>query len=305
VAAGQPGEATQALLARALDVSPGFVEAAAAWTTLTGEVPPRTREALWGDAAALLDLSAQVQRARPGDGRALVLPWIDRAVELGAPEARYQRALLRLAAGDRSGALDDLTEYAASAPPPAHLEEARGLRAQLVPPARLDPVEAQARARLAEDRPEAALVALGGRCEAGRPARVLLAVAQVREYSGDVPETLACYRAALSADPKTAFGEHPRDGLPSEVAVRLARAAARAPPAEVEPYAEDLRAAATSGATAAHWALARLDLAHGRTDEALARVEEFLRATAPDEPGVADARATRERLLRASDDAAR
>ena len=294
LAAAQPGDVTQALLAHALEVSPGFVEAAAAWAVLTGEVPPRTREALWGDGAALLDLSAQVQRARPADGRALVAPWIDRAVELGAPEARYQRALLRLAAGDRSGALGDLTEYAASAPPPAHLEEARGLRAQLVPPARLDPIEAQARARLAEDRPEAALVALGGRCDAGRPARVLLAVAQVREYSGEVTDALVCYRAALSADPAS-----------TDVAERFARAAARAPAAEIEPYAEELRAAASSGATAAHWALARVDLVHGRTDEALARVDGFLRAAAPDEPGVAAARGTRDRLLRASDDAAR
>ncbi len=294
LAAAQPGDAAQALLAHALDVSPGFVEAAAAWASRTGELPPRTREALWGDAGALLDLSAQVQRARPADGRVLVAPWIDRAVELGAPEARYQRALLRLAAGDRPSALADLTEYAATAPPPAHLDEARGLRAQLVPAARLDPIEAQARARLAEDRPEAALVALGGRCEAGRPARILLALAEVREYSGDLPEALACYRAALAADPASAGA-----------AERFARAAARAPAADVERYAEELRTAASSGAIAAHWALARLDLAQGRTDGALARLDGFLRAAAPDEPGIAAARAARDRLLRASDAAAR
>src|SRR6266849_7375917 len=150
------------------------------------------------------------------------------------------------------------------------------------------------RARLAEDRPEAALVALGGRCEAGRPAGLLLAIAQVREYSGDLSEALACYRAARAADPGSA-----------EAAERFARAAARAPAADVEPYAEQLRAAAASGTAAAEWALARLDLAHGRSDEALARLEGFLRAAAPDEPGLGAARATRDRLLRASDDAAR
>ncbi|HEX9602772.1 MAG TPA: tetratricopeptide repeat protein [Myxococcales bacterium] len=294
LAAAQPGESAQALLARALEASPGFVDAAAAWVALGGELPAGTRDALWGDAAALLDLTAQVQRARPGDGPALAAPWVDRAVELGAPEARFQRALLRLAAGDRPGALGDLTEYAASAPPPAHLEEARGLRARLVPAAHVDPAEAQARARLAEDRPEAALVALGGRCEAGRPAGLLLAIAQVREYSGDLSEALACYRATRAADPGSA-----------EAAERFARAAARAPAAEVEPYAEELRAAAASGTAAAEWALARLDLAHGRPDEALVRLDAFLRAAAPDEPGLGAARATRDRLLRASDDAAR
>ena len=294
MAAAAAGESAQALLARALDVSPGFVDAAAAWVALGGELPERTRDALWGDAAALLDLAAQVQRARPGDGRALSGPWIDRAVELGAPEARYQRALLKLAAADRRGALADLTEYAATASPPAHLDEARGLRAQLVPAARVDPAEAQARARLAEDRPEAALVALGGRCEPGKSAGLLLAIAQVREYSGDLAEALACYRAALSAEPGSA-----------EAAQRFARAAARAPASELVPYVEELRAAATAGAAAADWALARLDLAQGHPDEALARLDQFLRGAGPDEPGLAAARAARDRLLRASVDAAR
>jgi signal transduction histidine kinase len=48
-----------------------------------------------------------------------------------------------------------------------------------------------------------------------------------------------------------------------------------------------------------------VELAHGRPDEALARLDAFLRAAAPDEPGLGAARATRDTLLRASDDAAR
>ena len=138
-----------------------------------------TRDALWGDGAALLDLAMQIQRARPADGVVLAAPLIDRAVELGIPEARYERALARAAKGDSAGALVDLTEYAASSPPPVHLEEARALRAQLVPAPRFDPAELVARARLAEDRPDAALAALGGRCDAGRPARTLLGSAGV------------------------------------------------------------------------------------------------------------------------------
>src|SRR5207249_4406614 len=127
-----------------------------------------------------------------------VRPWIDRAVELGAPEARYQRALLRVETGDARGALDDLVAYAAVVPPPPHLDEARSLRARLVAPPRFELAELQARARLAEDRPEAALAVLGGECE-GRPARVAVAVGEVREYSGDVAAAIACYRAALDA----------------------------------------------------------------------------------------------------------
>jgi len=294
LATAQPPEAARDLLQRALDASPGFVEAAAAWVSLAGELPPRTREAIWEDAAALLDLAAQVQRARPVEAAALVAPWIDRAVELGSAEARYQRALLRLAARDRAGGLADLVAYAASPPPLAHLDEARTLRAQLVPPAALDAAEMQARARLAEDRPEAALAALGGRCEAGRPARLLVAIAQVREYSGDVAEALSCYRAALAADPGS-----------GEAARRFARVAARAQADDVEPYAAELRAAAAAGAPAAEWALARVDLARGRPDEALARLDAFLRAAPSDEPDVAAARTARDSLLRARDDAAR
>ena len=287
LAVPEGGEAAKALLSRALEVSAAFTEAAAAWAALTGEVPARTVEALWGDGAGLLDLAAQAQRARPGIE---VRPWLDRAVELGTPEARYQRALLRLGQGDRTGALDDLTEYAGSAQAPAHLDEARTLRTQLVPAGRLEVAELVARARLAEDRPEAALAALGGRCEPGRPARLLVALGEVREYSGELAEALACYGAALGSE---------------EGAQRFARAAARAPDALLPALVPDLRRAAAAGFPAAEWALARFELLQGHPDEALSRIASFLRLAGPEEPGVADARAARDRLLRESDDAAR
>src|SRR5256885_18227 len=156
-------EAARTLLQRALDESPAFPEAAAAWLALAGEVPQRTMDALWNDGSALLDLAAQVRKARPDLAGPLVRPWLDRAVDLGAPEARYQRALER-ADADPPGALRDLVAYAAQSPPLAHLEEAKALRARIVPAEHIEPAEVQALSRLAEDRPEAAAVSLGGGC---------------------------------------------------------------------------------------------------------------------------------------------
>jgi tetratricopeptide (TPR) repeat protein len=284
------GEAAKALLQRALDESPAFPEAAAAWLAMAGEVPQRSVDALWTDGTALLDLAAQVRKARPDLAGALVRPWIDRAVDLGAPEARYQRALDR-ADSDGPGALADLVAYAAQSPPPVHLEEAKALRARIVPAAHIEPAEAQALSRLTEDRPEAAAVSLGGGCARERSPRVSIALGEVHEYAGEVPEALACYQAAFAADESSLVG-----------ATRYARLAARAP-LTADP-AELVRIAGR-GVAAASWTLARIALAAGRTDEALAEIDRFLDSAAPGEPGIADARAARTRLLRANDDAAR
>jgi Tetratricopeptide repeat len=282
----------QALVAQALEDSPAFPEAAALAFALTGEVPARTTQALWTDANALLDLAAQAQRARPEQARAAAPRWIDRAVELGAPEARYQRALLRIEGGDGRGALDDLVAYAAVVPPPAHLDGARALRARLVAPARINLAELQARARLAEDRPEAALAALGGDCD-GRPARLAVAVGEVREYSGDAAAAIACYRAALRTDPASAAG------------LRLSRAAARLEPAKLGELRADLERLADAGVTAAQWPLAREALSRAADDEAIARIDAFLRHAAADDPALQEARSARDRLLGARTDAER
>ena len=104
-------------------------------------------------------------------------PWIDRAVELNVQDARFARATARAAAGDRDGALADLVAYLAREPAPEHLAEARALRAGLLDDggnrahqSRLPP-QLVARIRLVEDRPDAALRALGGACAAGLPRR--------------------------------------------------------------------------------------------------------------------------------------
>lgn len=265
------------LLQKALDDSPGFVEAAVAMFAITGRVPDRTVQTLHDDGEALLDLATQVRRA--GGPVELVAPWVDRAVALGAPEARNLRAALRLAQADRAGALDDLLAYAAS-PLPAHLDDALALRARLLPAPRDDLLALQARLRLAEDRPEAALAALGARCDASVPPARLLQLGEVYEFNGDLPRALDCYRFAAS-DP--------------EALRRLARVAERA--ADPQAVAAELQRAAKLDIPAAAWALARIDLAQGRTDDALLRIDRFLARAAPDDAGLADARAARAQLL--------
>lgn len=274
-AASAPPEMARQLLQEAVDDSPGFVDAVGALFALGAGVPEKTVQALDQDGPGLLELAARLRRA--GSGAALVAPFLDRAVQLGAPEALHARAALRLEQGDRAGALEDLLAYAAS-PRPDHLEEARALRAQLVPPARDDVSALQARLRLVEDRPEAALAVLGGRCTPGSPSSRLLALGEVREFSGQLREALECYQLAGDV------------GLP-----RLARVAARSPDARAVP---ELQRAAGRGVPAALWALARIDLDQRKPDQALPLVERFLATAGPDDPGRADARAAREQILK-------
>jgi predicted Zn-dependent protease len=270
-------------LSKILDDSPGYIEAAAALVAVGGTVPEKTVQALWNDGPGLLELAAQVRRA--GAPPSAVMPWVDRAVELGAVEARFARAGLRLEQADGAGALDDLVAYAAS-PQPQRLEEARTLRAQLVAAPRNDPSALQARMRLAEDRPEAALAVLGAKCSADTAVERLIELGQVHEYSGQLADALECYRLASSSP----------DAL-----LRLARVAERAP----DPRASaELQRAAAQGIAPAFWALARIDLQRGKTDDALARIERFLAIAGPDDPGLTDARAARADLLRSTNAAA-
>ena len=276
-------ESARRLLEQALEDSPGFVEAAAALHALGSAVPQRTLEALRGDGAGLLDLAARVRRA--GGAPALVAPWIDQAVEAGAPEALFVRAQLRLERGTPTAAVADLVAYAAS-PDPQHLDEARLLRSQLLAASRTDLALIQARRKLAEDRPEAALAAVGDRCAPGIDPDRLLAIGAIREFSGDLAQALACYRFA---------------GPSPSALRRLARVAERHPDPDA---AAGLREAAAQGIPEAHWALAQIELAGGRQDSALAHLERFLAAAPPDDAAIADARAARDALLRTSRDAA-
>jgi tetratricopeptide (TPR) repeat protein len=296
IAVGDPLEMARDLLQKALDDSPGFIDAAVALYSLTGTVPARTVHAVWDSPEALLELAAKVRALRrdaAGVVRALVRPWIDRAVALGAVEARFERAVIRADEGDAAGALADLTQYLARSVDPAHLDEARALRVALVPALRDDPATRLARIRLLEDRPADALAALGERCEPDVSLERLLAIAGVYEHTGDLRRAARCYRSARLAAPDAR--------APLE---RLAAIGVRAPPPLVDELQPDLERAAARGVPAAEWALARSLAAHGRVDDALGRLDRFIATAAPDSPGLDEAQGVRAQILRARSAAA-
>ncbi len=273
---GDPIGLGREMLEQALADSPAFVSAALSLYALTGAVPEATIAALQDDGPGLWALAAGVRKLGAGGGRGatrepdaaverLVRPWIDRAVELNVQDARFARATARAAAADRGGALADLVAYLAREPAPEHLAEARALRTGLLDDAagnrahqsRLSP-QLVARIRLVEDRPDAALRALGGACAGGLPAERLLEIGVVHEYADRRVAARACYELAAAAGDAGAL-------------TRLARLDARLPDAELRAADRALvDRAATQGLGAGLWARARLELTDGKDEAALA-----------------------------------
>jgi tetratricopeptide (TPR) repeat protein len=307
---GDPAGLGRDLLEQALADSPAFVPAALSLYALTGTVSPATVDALADDGPGLWALAAGVRKlGRPGatgaaDSEALVRPWIDRAVALDVQDARFARAAARAAAGDRAGALADLVAYVAREPSPDHLEEARALRAGLSEPARHGATAADARAapqlvariRLLEERPDAALRALGGPCAPGIAPDRLLALGLVHEYADRRAAARACYELA------------------GDVGIeRLARLDARLPDGELGGVAavdrQPLARAADRGSAAAAWTMARLAARDGDTATALLATDRALAlaAAAPNEADLwtPDAQTAAARWRYAAWDAAR
>ena len=305
---GDPVGLGRELLDQALADSPGFVAAAVSSYALSGKLPPATLEALKDDGPGLWALAAGVRKlgqtgkkaASSDDVEALVRPLIDRAVALDVQEARFARAIARAAAGDRAGALVDLTTYVAREPNPDHLAEARALRAEIedraAPRGDSQPApQLLARIRLLEDKPDAALRALSGPCRRDSPADRLVALGLVNEFADRLPTARACYEMAAAAG-----GAAGAPGL-----VRAAQLDARLPDAELRKAdRRTLTAAAGAQIGAAEWALARLAESEGDATTALARTERALGlaagATTEGDQWVAAARATRDRLSNAA-----
>ena len=280
---GDPIGMGRDLVEEALADSPGFVAAALSLYALGGTVPQATIDALHDDGPGLWALADGVRKlgkvdktdktdktekaGAPADSDALIGPWIDRAVALDVQEARFARAATRAVAGDRAGALADLVAYVAREPNPERLAEARALRAGLGE--KVDPSERNgrnddthlsprllARIRLIEDRPDAALRALGGTCARELPPDRLVAIGMVYEYADQRTAARGCYEMAGAAGDRGALA-------------RLARLDARLPDAELR--AADrrlLRQAADLDVAAAWWALARLEISGGTTEDA-------------------------------------
>ncbi len=262
---GDPGGLGRDLVEQALAESPGYVEAAVSAYALTGRVPPETIAALWDDGPALWALASGIRPLARGTLADPAVPtWIDRAVALDVQEARFARALSHAATGDRAGALADLVAYVAREPRPAHLAEARALRAGLAGGEARPSPERLARIRLLEGHPDAALGALGGGCTADLPPERLRAIGMVHEYADAHAAARRCYELASAAGDLTSLA-------------RLALLDARLPDADLRTADRGtLERAAGREFPAAFWALARLDAAGGDSTAALSRADRAL-----------------------------
>ena len=278
------------LLQQALAESPHFVEAAAALYAIDHVVPEATVKALWNDGQGLWQLALAVGALRSHEAAALARPWIDRAVELGVEEARFGRASLRAAANDRTGALEDLRDYVAAEPLPPRLEEARALRMSVLAPSATDSPDRLVHLRLAADRPQDALAALGGPCRAGLPFDNLVALGKVHEFTGDARTALTCYQQALTGSPSAAPEQLRRAWE------RLAAAASGLPPVDLTRFESGLEAAAKAKVALAAFSLARMAEARQQWALASARIRAFLAEAGADEPRLGEARALQARM---------
>lgn len=286
---GDPVGMAPDLLAAALADSPGYVDAAATAYALSGTVPERTVAALWSDGEAMLLLTRQLRAvAQSAEARRGLRPLLDRAIELGISAAYFERGVLALDESDLERGIADLRAYVATAPAPAELTAARLLLAAASGGGR-DAAVARAQVALIAGRPAEASELLGGRCDPALPVERLLMLGVISEWNLDLAGAARCYQQAAARAPSS-------DGEPLR---RLAAVLARAPlelSVRLEPA---LLRASTAGVPAARWAEARLLLARGADDEALGRIERFLREAAPDDPYRPAATAARARITAA------
>jgi tetratricopeptide (TPR) repeat protein len=261
-------EMAEVLLAQTLADSPQFVEAVAASFALSGKVPQASLKAIWNDGAALARLATLLLGTRSdATTAALVRPWLDRAVERGAAEGRYGRALLRSREGDRSGALADLQIYVTTYANPTRLDEARMLRSSLLSSeVHGNAAMREARRLLLADRPEAAERTLGGPCHAELAAATLVELGKIRESMGDLAQAVVCHR--LAADKDVTPGH---DSL-----LRLSLLAARLPEVQSVALETYLRRARQDGVAVAAWALARIERSRGHAQDAAQLARMFL-----------------------------
>ena len=276
------------LLQQALAESPTFVEAAAALYSIEHTVPEATVKALWNDGNSLWQLVQAVDALRSHDAGALARPWIDRAVELGVEEARFARASARAAAGDKSGALEDLRDYVATEPSPPRLEEARALRLSLTT-ASDDSPERLAHGKLAQDKPSEALAALGGSCRKGLPFDSLLAIGRVHEFMGNGMGALDCYQLAIDGAAAVTT-ERKRHAWQ-----RLASAATGLAPSELRKFRSSLEQALKANVPLAAFSLARIAESENDWPLATTLVQSFLDGADADDPRLNEARALQAR----------
>jgi len=270
-------EMAEVLLAQALTDSPQFVEAAVATFALSGKVPEACVKAIWNDGPALARLATLLLGSRNDAATtALVKPWLERAIDRGAAEGRFGRALLRSRDGDRAGALADLQVYVTTYANPTHLDEARMLRSTLLASeAHADAALREARRLLLADRPEAAERVLGGPCRAGLPAATLVELGRIRESMGDGTQALICHRLAVDMGVETLAGQ--------EALLRLSLLGARLPESQAAALETYLHRARQAGVAAAAWALARIEKSRGHSQDAAVLARTYLAESEADD----------------------
>lgn len=277
-------------LRQALADSPGFVDAAVVLYGLEHRMPEATIKALWNDGASLWRLAVQVGALHDREAAELARPWIDRAVELDEQEARFARASMRAAAGDRPGALEDLRAYVAAEPQPARLDEAQALRAGLQSGDVHESPEQVATLHLIADNPAEAKAVLGGSCRPGLPLANLLALGRVYEFTAEPKLALVCYQQALQGADLSS--------LP-KINERIGAVAVALPLASLHDLRPTLETASLAGGALPCLALARLAEEASQWEQAQAQLQLFFARAASDEPRLDEARALQARVSKA------
>ena len=245
--------------------------------------------ALWNDGNGLWQLVQAVDALRSREAGTLARPWVDRAVELGVEEARFARASLRAAAGDKSGALEDLRDYVATFPSPPRLEEARALRLTLTT-SNGDSPERLAHGKLAQDKPSEALAALGGSCRKGLPFDSLMAIGRVHEFMGNVTGALDCYGLAIGGSAAV------RTERKQRAWERLSSAATALPVSELGRFRSSLEQALKVHVPLAAFSLARIAESENDWAQATMLVRAFVDGADADDPRLVEARALQARV---------
>ncbi|MBN1606833.1 MAG: hypothetical protein JW940_09370 [Polyangiaceae bacterium] len=285
----------RALLERAIRVCPGYVPAATLLYSLTGRIPDETVKALYDDGEELFSLVRELRYLPQPPPPSVWQRWLDRAVELGCPEARFERAVDRHRRGLDKEAELDLSAFLALATDTRQIEAARALRSELgtrkkdeVPP--IETAILQARLRLERDDPRGALEILQAPCsEAMRP-DTLLALGLVYERTNEYEAALRCYAFGLD--------QHPAQAQERTLGRRMARLLARSSVALQKGIAPPRISRLAELEPSMQWALARRALELGDLGAARRHIDGYLRRAAASDRFRVEAVATRDRLRR-------
>jgi tetratricopeptide (TPR) repeat protein len=283
----------RALLERAIAVCPGYVPAATLLYTLTGKIPDETVKALNGDAEELFSLVRELRYLPKPPPASLWQRWLDRAAELGCPDALFERAVDRHRRGLDKEAELDLSAVLALATDARQIDAARALRGELrdrrkdqVPEA--ETAILQARLRLERDDARGALEILQAPCNPGMQGERLLALGLVYERTKDYEAALRCYELGLDQRP----------GRVQELALsrRMARLLARGSVGLQKGMAPARVSSLAELEPSMCWALARRALGLGDLGAARRHIDEYLRRAAASDRFRGEAVATRDRL---------